>query len=1314
MRTIKKAIAVFLVFCTLVSIMSVAVYADETPAAPEMDPQTGYSFLYDYESFDAGKAGVVNVNDYLGTVHLRRSDLSLDGLRLPINIEFYYDPINVTDMGNDTPYGVGWLTNYHQFIHYDAQNEQFAYKNENGTWIYFEDSGETEDDMEIWTEVTTYEIGATDAVLYRDEDAQLSDLTAVDIVLNELHHGFDSNGRMVSLSDGINANSIVYCSGASAYQISEIEDSVGRKFIFGYDNNGALATITCKDTSGATILVNQQPLSLAYQVSSGKLVSVTDANSDSITYGYDNSGKLNRISNIDACGFEIAYAQNASVTSVTEKAAMGTVQEASGNIATFSFSNNAAEINANNVTKTVEFDDCGRETLIELTTIGVSDENPTPHPVTLFAYELTYGFVLQENGSYINELINVTDLTVGEGGTGNDPEPEPEPDPEIIETTEAEEEDDFEISETKDQFGNVLTSTVTAGNLSQTTTYTYSNDGNYLISETDPDGCTVQYDYNSATGILQALTDANGNETEYTYNAVRELANVHLDVSGLVNGNDMEASYTYDKGRLSSLTYGDFAYEFTYDVWGNLLCVEMNDTPLVSYSYGTNAWERQANVMTYGNGNTVYYTYDNLGMVESVAYGSTSNVRFTYDYSDKQLKAVNDLLTGQRTVYSDNGYAVYSSDNTVLYSIAYNDDDNGGYTETINGVTYTSTPSQDGGTGKTVSTAGGLSISYSSAYDALNRMTIKSLQGYLENTTLPDVVQTYTYTGTRFNAGNRVSEYKVAWASGNNQHTSLTMGYDYDYNGNITEITQTEHTYSDHGGLDPIYPPISPNGLGGSPGNLPQPSYTVNYTYDEANQLTSATDSQTGLTYRYTYDASGNLRTMNTYPSSTATTPIHAKTLNYTDGILTGYSEDGVTTTFTTDDMGSPILMTRGGNTVAELTWGESRSLTGYETADFSAEYTYNADGLRIQKDVTVGNTTKTTKFIWGNNGLAGTITDNRKVTILYDSDGDSSGFVLNDPNLTSLSGIYTYVKNPQGDVLRVVDESGSTVLSYAYDPWGVQTVTGNQTLAELNPCTYRGYFYDWETGYYYLESRYYDTTVGRFLNTDSVLDLRTLQGNNTFAYCINNPTNFLDKSGNYASALTLSPSIIAALSGALSGIMAGIVSSVSAIKAAIATSWFIPLCVAAAAIAIVAIVYTVNQFISLYNKAIQTINAVKLKIQAGGLNPQNLRQHSVYVIYKKTNKHVVYVGRTCNFKARQNRHQGTHGRYPKTQYTMIPVATGLTLTQARALEQTLIAAFTLKVLDNMINSVSPSKWGQFVEAAGEMESLIMSWYDPE
>ena len=99
---------------------------------------------------------------------------------------------------------------------------------------------------------------------------------------------------------------------------------------------------------------------------------------------------------------------------------------------------------------------------------------------------------------------------------------------------------------------------------------------------------------------------------------------------------------------------------------------------------------------------------------------------------------------------------------------------------------------------------------------------------------------------------------------------------------------------------------------------------------------------------------------------------------------------------------------------------------------------------------------------------------------------------------------VYTYVKNLQGDVIRILDGDGNTVVSYTYDPWGVPTVTGDTDLAALNPCSYRGYDYDEETGYYYLQSRYYDPEVGRFLNTDNVAFLGatdSMLSNNLFAY---------------------------------------------------------------------------------------------------------------------------------------------------------------------------------------------------------------------
>lgn len=93
----------------------------------------------------------------------------------------------------------------------------------------------------------------------------------------------------------------------------------------------------------------------------------------------------------------------------------------------------------------------------------------------------------------------------------------------------------------------------------------------------------------------------------------------------------------------------------------------------------------------------------------------------------------------------------------------------------------------------------------------------------------------------------------------------------------------------------------------------------------------------------------------------------------------------------------------------------------------------------------------------------------------------------------------------------------GNAVVSYTYDPWGVPTATGNTIIAEINLCTYRGYDYDEDTGCFYLQSRYYDPSAGRFLNADDseILGLSdSILGYNLFAYCVNNPINSFDRNG--------------------------------------------------------------------------------------------------------------------------------------------------------------------------------------------------------
>ena len=107
---------------------------------------------------------------------------------------------------------------------------------------------------------------------------------------------------------------------------------------------------------------------------------------------------------------------------------------------------------------------------------------------------------------------------------------------------------------------------------------------------------------------------------------------------------------------------------------------------------------------------------------------------------------------------------------------------------------------------------------------------------------------------------------------------------------------------------------------------------------------------------------------------------------------------------------------------------------------------------------------------------------------------------------------------------MGIMNANGVEVVSYAYDAWGtVLSVSGSlsSTVGAVNPFRYRGYYYDVETGWYYLNSRYYDPTVGRFLSPDTILGANGgLQGYNLFAYCNNNPVMFVDPSGNFATAV--------------------------------------------------------------------------------------------------------------------------------------------------------------------------------------------------
>ena len=286
------------------------------------------------------------------------------------------------------------------------------------------------------------------------------------------------------------------------------------------------------------------------------------------------------------------------------------------------------------------------------------------------------------------------------------------------------------------------------------------------------------------------------------------------------------------------------------------------------------------------------------------------------------------------------------------------------------------------------------------------------------------------------------------------------------------------------------------------------------YIYDDLNQLVRINDVAGGKTYTYTYDNRGNLRQKNEYALSTGKLGTPTRTVDYGYGNadwqdqLTSYNGS----TITYDAIGNPTIWYNG----MQITWQKGRQLTDlYKTNTGSIlSYTYDDSGLRTSKAI---NGVKTEYYRSGSR-LIGQKQGSNVMQFLYDANG-LYGFLYNGTP-------HYYVYNGQGDVVRLISASGATEAMYTYDAWGkplsVTDASGNTVsdashIANVNPIRYRGYYYDRETGFYYVSSRYYDPEVGRFLNADNIAYLgagSNLIGYNLFAYCGNNPVTGYDPAG--------------------------------------------------------------------------------------------------------------------------------------------------------------------------------------------------------
>ena len=615
-------------------------------------------------------------------------------------------------------------------------------------------------------------------------------------------------------------------------------------------------------------------------------------------------------------------------------------------------------------------------------------------------------------------------------------------------------------------------------------TRSFTTDKNHVAAVADAEGNVTRYSWDLASDRLLSLTDGRWGKLTYGYDSADRMVSVEQQVT--VDGvkQTVKNTYGYTGDDLTSIDHNGFRYGFSYDGFGSTTAASIAGKQVVGYTYEPG----NGNLVktTYANGHEIRYTYDDQDRMTASFFkasaGAAEQKLNTYVYNKEgNLCQVTNHMSG-KTYYLDydlldrlmrvrdekGSYYEYTYDSNNHMKKLFQQGSQGGAAH----VTTTYSYDKDGREKETRVSG---KFSRVTDYDSLGR--VQGLYMNVNNAALAAIFEYGNSTGSSLSA--RPSSIGV---------NGERYFYEYDANGNITSVE--------------FLPAL----------NSTKKPWKETYQYDERNQLIRENSQQQNKTFVYAYDLGGNLTSVKEYPYTEGTitaAPLKTETGTY----ASGWKDQLVNwngTAITYDAIGN--MLTRGNTTYS---WTLGRKLAAVDNGK-KIQYFYDHTGSRTKKIVDG----VATEYRMAGDLLMSETTNGQTLWFTYDSNANLFSMVTGGKH-------YFYQRNLQNDIIALVDEAGDTVVNYTYDSWGkVLSITGSRkdTIGQLNPFRYRGYYYDKETGMYYLKNRYYDPELRRFISSDAVTTLaastETLHNRNLYTYCNQNPLTRSDSNGNLWTAV--------------------------------------------------------------------------------------------------------------------------------------------------------------------------------------------------